>query len=65
MTYKEAQEIKIGDIIFSSYTTSIRNKGDKCVVIFKEEDFPKFTIGEIFNFDKNEIQCCNFQSFNH
>ena len=65
MTYEKAQKIQIGDRIKASYNMGKWNKGDICIVVFIEPDFPMFTVGEVFNKNKNEIQGCNFQSLEY
>ena len=65
MTYEKAQKIEIGDRLIASYNMGKWHKGDNCIVVFTEPDFPKFTVGEVFNKSKNEVQGCNFQSLEY
>lgn len=65
MTYEKAQKIEIGDRLIASYNMSKWDKGDVCIVVFIEPCFPKFTVGEVFNKNRNEIRGCNFQSLDY
>ena len=44
MTYEKAQKIQIGDRLKASYNMGKWNKGDICIVVFIEPDFPMFTV---------------------